>query len=141
MLENVEFLENCSMLGELKLSKNNIKNIKIQLNNQDIKKIDISFNQIELINFDLDKKLGQYLESISIDPSAIKWFTNFRNDRIIKKTDLYLIYKTLYLILKSKLNYVDCKLQIDLSKKNILLNLFYPKQIDNFFTICKNFDL
>ena len=102
-------------------------------------KMDISFNKIGHGNDGYHKQIGESLNVLLIDFDYIDTFKYLNNSRIVSQNVKNKYYKALFLIVNSKLDYVDCKLQLKLLKNNILLNLFYSYQADGFLSYCTNF--
>ncbi len=138
-IENDTFLRNFSSLTELKLNNNSIKNVNlIDLNKiNDIRTIDLSFNKIQLNQMREFFKIGPNLTTILIDLNLIELFDKVENERCIKQNEFIKFYKSLFIVTKNQLDFVDCQLQLKYLKKMILLNLFYSFQIQNFLSNCK----
>ena len=105
-------------------------------------KIDLALNPFEGNQILFDHHIGENLNIIYLDVNSTKLFKNLRNNRIFKENENYIFYKTLYIILREKLDHVDCQLQLNFLKENILLNLFYSYQVDIFLSLCtKDFEM
>ena len=79
---------------------------------------------------------------ISIDLDSIETIisNNLTNKRISRQTSKYIFYNPLFIIIKNDLNFIDCNRQIKYATENILFNLFYSFQVENFLSKCANID-
>ena len=137
-LENVDFIFDCSIINEIRLNNNQIRHIQLEiLSYYYLKILDISFNPIEVRNQNLiNLKIGENLMEIVLSINSIDLIQGLTNNRLIKQNEKNAFYKVLYIVLIDKLDYFDCKIQLDFLKRNILLNLFYSYQIDYFLSFC-----
>jgi Leucine-rich repeat (LRR) protein len=139
-LENVDFLLDCKYVREIRINGNKIRNISSKIFNiPSLLTIDLSFNPFEGNQIPFNNEIGENLNTLYLDVNSVKLFVNLRNDRISKENENYIFYKTFYIISFEKLDHVDCLLQQQFLKRNILLNLFYSYQIDNFLSLCTNY--
>ena len=140
-LENVDFLQSCSSsLRQIKLNHNKITNLSSAnfFRYPNLRKIDLSYNPLEISQ---DIKIAENLFEITLDANLVRSFINLQYNYLFKTTRKYLFYKTLTIRLHDQLNFVDCRLQIEFAKKNVLLNLFNAYQIDHFLSVCSKLDL
>ena len=141
ILESFEFMTDCTNISIINVNNNNFNEIPINLNTfGSLTTIDISLNKRNFSrNSPMPNEIGEQLKYVFIDSNNIELFKYINNKRIIKQTDHYLFYKALIIIVKSQLDYVDCKLQLKFMRKNIVFNLLYPDQIDSFISMCSEF--
>jgi internalin A len=138
MIEKINVSANFTALDEFKISNNLIADINsIRFDYRKLKTIDLSFNRIKSFNTTEIKNIGKQLTTILIDADSIELFKNIKNDRILKKNTIYTFYKSLNIITKSQLDFVDCQLQLKYLKNMIQLNMLYSFQIENIFSNCK----
>ena len=141
-LEYFDFVTDCKNLGKLNVSHNRIKKMPSNLSNlKSLHEIDISFNEKIDDNNHLFIELNRITEKIvkiNLDSNSVKLFEKYVNNHLISHVGNYDFYKAYFLNVKSNLEFVDCKLQIEYLSRKILLNLFYVYQIENFLTNCKD---
>jgi Leucine-rich repeat (LRR) protein len=138
-LENVDFLLDCKTIREIKVNNNKIKYISDKIfSHFYLRTIDLSFNPIDDTKVIFNDEIGENLETLFLDVNSSKSFKNLSNNRLIKQNEKSIFYKALYILLDDRLNHIDCQLQLDFLKKNILLNLFYSYQADIFLMSCTN---
>ena len=83
--------------------------------------------------------IPKQLRTVLIDLNIIDLFKMNVNDRNVRNIPGYLkFYKSLFIIIKNQLDFVDCELQLNYSKRRIHLNLLDSDQIKTFISICKN---
>ena len=104
-------------------------------------KFDASF--IKNIEINAQSVTKENLNLIFIDETKINSIQNITNQRILMNKNIeysFIYYKSLFVLIKNDLNYVNCYIQIELVKRNkIHLNLYYPFQVENFLNICQNY--
>jgi hypothetical protein len=102
---------------------------------------DISFNQqidnSNHLNIELNRKTEKIVR-INLDLNSVKLFEKYVNNHIIKQVGNYEFFKAYFINIKSNLEFVDCKLQIEYLSRKIILNLFNLHQIENFLANCRS---
>ena len=135
LIENIQFLTDCTNLSMLSINNNKIDAYPIILNNfKSLFLMDMSFNKMKSVS--LQYEIGDLLRILTIDVENIDSFKYLKNDRLISQN-----FKTNYfkvLVLDIKTDFIDCKLQLDFLKLNILLNLYYSNKVNTFVSLCKN---
>jgi Leucine-rich repeat (LRR) protein len=141
-LKKIPYFANYTNLGELILNNNNIDFIDVfNFSMNQLRTIDISFNSINSNNIiHIDINIGNDLKIVYIDLDTIDLLVNLNNYRINRENLYFKFYKSLYIIIKSDLNLVDCQLQLKYLKNKIHVNLFYLFQVQNFLSSCKTFE-
>ena len=137
-LENVEFLSNYTFIS-LNLTNNKIRDISsVNLANHKLKTIDLTMNKISLNSYLFGFDVGDDLETIYLDLDSIDSIKKLVNNRIVKHNQYYVFYKALFVIFSQQMEHVDCEFQLNYLKRNIVINLFYSFQIENFVLNCQN---
>ena len=142
-LENIDFIMNYSKLRQILVENNNISKLNFNTlfnkNNQDLSRIDLSFNSIKTTDSKIDLSNNDFLLFFYIDTSLLNQLAEFKNIRMSTKNHAFI--KSLYIITKNDVNFIDCKLIFSLLKRNIHLNMFYAHQIERFIKNCKLRDI
>ena len=145
-LENVDFLANYTNLKIIQLNNNNIINIeKLFVNNNlnNVELFDVSFNTLNKnSNFKIEM-IGSEWKRIYLNHQYLHYFSLKKNDRMIKKSGSNIFLKSLllYIFMENGDYFVDCHVQIEFIKRNILVNLADYKQIETFFDKCHFYSL
>ncbi len=138
-IENIDYLSN-SPIFYLTLNNNNIRDIRVLKNMTYLTKLDISSNSIT--KFEKFSNEMIYLKQIFIDNDLISIIDDVRNIYFEKKNINYVYYQAIFAITTSKQdNRLDCLFVLKLSKRNILFNLLFNNQIEQFFNKCFKIEL
>lgn len=149
LITNIELLSNSKNLREFDISNNLIESLSNKLINNltNLVSIDISNNHKMMNSKSAIEPLyvfSKNLRKIFIDVNQLNMgkISNMENKQIIKYSkNMASYYKSLYLITKDNFDYLDCNLTFKYLKKNVILNLFYQKQIDLFISKCLRLSL
>ena len=110
------------------------------MNKHALFRFDLSFNQIIDDGVKIKLNQNQLLRFFYIDVNFIAFFTHYKNDNIVKKYESHSFIKSLFILTKDNIYYLNCSLIFSFLKRNIHLNLFYGHQIERFLTECNLFD-
>ena len=135
-IENIDCLSEMIYLKYLNVRNNNIIDIDFIVSNwfANLEKIEIDHNPIvsHRSKFKIVNKLKYAF--INLDDAMI--FNQYNNQRL-KKRAFFSFFESFYIITNDNLNYLNCNLTISYLRKNVLFNLYYHYQIDQFISTCK----
>jgi Leucine-rich repeat (LRR) protein len=141
--ENIDFIKTYSKLKHLLINNNNkisiLKSMTYFLNNKkDLFRLDLSFNKIDSFDYSgkIDLSKCELLKYVNLDVQLIGYLEEFTNVIIAKRNEAFTFIKSLFILTKNDLNFIDCKLIFNYLKRNIHLNLFFNDQIDRFLLTC-----
>ena len=134
-LDNIDLLSKFTSLLSVKVNNNRISNLNpdIFILNNNLNKIDFSNNPINNRNY--IEKISQRLEIVFLDKESIKYFSKTKNQRSEYSKGNYKFIKSLNIIIKDQLEFIDFMVQIEFLRRNIHLNLYHQEQIERFIAL------